>query len=137
MKILIEESVLRQALDALFATPESSLSLTRALRTALDAAEKVEPVGMVKRNHSGQMFVSWVGDQTIAMLNLIDKPLYTHPAPATPEGWQLIPKLVTPEMEHVYSNDTGAYQSAQELHDAMLAAAPAVPELGADKTGEK
>ena len=54
MKILIEESVLRQALKILERHPYSTelqieLAAT-ALRTALDAAEKVEPVAWMYRN---------------------------------------------------------------------------------------
>lgn len=41
-----------------------------------------------------------------------------------PDGWKLVPVICTPEIEAVYANDTGAYQTAQELHDAMLSAAP-------------
>jgi hypothetical protein len=41
-----------------------------------------------------------------------------------PDGWKLVPVICTPGIEAVYSNDTGAYQTAQELHDAMLSAAP-------------
>jgi hypothetical protein len=41
-----------------------------------------------------------------------------------PDGWQLVPIICTPEIESVYSNDTGAYQTAQELHDAMLSISP-------------
>lgn len=43
------------------------------------------------------------------------------------EGWVLVPRAVSSAMEAVYANDSGAYQSAQELHDAMLSAAPAAP----------
>lgn len=45
----------------------------------------------------------------------------------TDNEWVLVPRGVTPEMESVYANETGAYQSAQALHDAMLAAAPSPP----------
>jgi hypothetical protein len=41
-----------------------------------------------------------------------------------PGGWQLVPVICTPGIESVYANDSGAYQTAQELHDAMLSAAP-------------
>lgn len=51
----------------------------------------------------------------------------------TPEGYKLVPIICTTEIEAVYSNDTGAYQTAQELHSAMLSAAPkdavSVPDL--------
>jgi len=40
-----------------------------------------------------------------------------------PDGWQIVPITVTPEIEAVYANDSGAYQTAQELHYAMLQAA--------------
>jgi hypothetical protein len=41
-----------------------------------------------------------------------------------PDGWKLVPVICTPGIESVYANDTGAYQTAQELHDAMLSAVP-------------
>lgn len=37
-------------------------------------------------------------------------------------GYKLVPLICTPEIEAVYGNDNGAYQTAQELHDAMLSA---------------
>ena len=45
-------------------------------------------------------------------------------AAVLPESWVLVPRIVTPAIEAVYSNDSGAYGTAQELHNAMLAAAP-------------
>ncbi|AVY67206.1 hypothetical protein [Xanthomonas translucens] len=47
---------------------------------------------------------------------------------AVPEGWKLIPIEPTEEMIEVYENQTGAFDSAQELHAALLAVAPA-PEV--------
>ncbi|QQP96463.1 hypothetical protein [Lysobacter enzymogenes] len=53
----------------------------------------------------------------------------------TAEGWVVVPRTVTPEIEAVYGNDSGAYQTAQELHDAMLAAAPAAECPSCEKDG--
>ena len=39
-----------------------------------------------------------------------------------PEGWQCVPKTVTPEMAEAYASD--AYDTAQQCHDAMLGVAP-------------
>jgi len=39
-----------------------------------------------------------------------------------PEGWQVVPKTVTPEMAEAYASD--AYDTAQQCHDAVLGAAP-------------
>lgn len=39
-----------------------------------------------------------------------------------PEGWQVVPKAVTPEMSEAYASD--AYDTAQQCHDAVLGAAP-------------
>ena len=39
------------------------------------------------------------------------------------DGWTLVPIRVTSEMSAVYANEAGAYQTAQELHDAMLKSA--------------
>ena len=39
-----------------------------------------------------------------------------------PEGWQAVPKTVTPEMADAYASD--AYDTAQQCHDAVLGVAP-------------
>jgi len=39
-----------------------------------------------------------------------------------PDGWQVVPKTVTAEMDAAYASD--AYDTAQQCHDAVLAAAP-------------
>ena len=39
-----------------------------------------------------------------------------------PEGWQCVPKSVTPAMADAYASD--AYDTAQQCHDAVLAVAP-------------
>lgn len=41
---------------------------------------------------------------------------------ACPDGWQVVPKTVTAEMNDAYASD--AYDTAQQCHDAVLAAAP-------------
>jgi hypothetical protein len=53
--------------------------------------------------------------------------LYASP-PAAPEGWQLVPKEPTPEMEHagLLAGAYGAY-SEREVYLRMLAAAPKEP----------
>ena len=43
------------------------------------------------------------------------------------EEWQLVPRKTTAEIESVYANDRGTYQTAQELHTAMLRSAPTAP----------
>lgn len=105
MKILIEESVLRQAMDALSKTmpvfkgtcawhTDVDKAIT-ALRTALDAAEKCEPVAWMMQYKGECMgFLPYEESGTI--------PVYPHPAPAVPsydvEKWQLVPKEPTEEM---------------------------------------
>ncbi len=37
-----------------------------------------------------------------------------------PEGYALIPKNVSPAMGAIYTNEGCVYQTAQELHDALL-----------------
>ena len=44
-----------------------------------------------------------------------------------PAKGQLVPKEITEEIEAVYLNANAVYPVAQELHDAMLAAAPEAP----------
>jgi hypothetical protein len=68
--------------------------------------EDVEPI--IQRNKELEAEIARLREQNPAQL---------------PDGWKLVPIICTPEIESVYSNDTGAYQTAQELHDAMLEAA--------------
>lgn len=61
-------------------------------------------------------------------------PLYLHPASATPEGWQLVPKEPTDEMCYEGQEDenctiTNGSSYARALYQAMLAAAPKLEEL--------
>lgn len=60
-------------------------------------------------------------------------PLYLHPAPAIPEGWQLVPKSTTCDMDSAgskahYKNWDGSpivtESDAESIYKAMLAAAP-------------
>lgn len=44
--------------------------------------------------------------------------------PKVPEGWALVPRIVSPAMRKVYVNAGGAFLTAQALHDAMLDASP-------------
>lgn len=62
----------------------------------------------------------WIGVTAQWMLDLAR----AIEAAVLPEGWVAVPRIVTPAIEAVYGNDSGAYGTAQELHDAMLAAAP-------------
>lgn len=49
----------------------------------------------------------------------------THPAPAVPEGWQLVPKEPTFEMIHAGTPSTeGHYSLPVSLYKSMLASAP-------------
>lgn len=72
--------------DAISAALDASIHQPTRWRL-IDAIETIDaalardekPVGMVKRSPSGQVYIAWEGDQAVAMLNLIDKPLYTHP----------------------------------------------------------
>lgn len=91
MKILIEESTLRQALDAFDRQPytmdKEVCESLRALRTAIDAAEKVEPVLCVsskelRRLTAADSYIkAWLPPTTSAE----DVALYTNPASAVPE----------------------------------------------------
>ena len=52
-------------------------------------------------------------------------PLYTHHAPAVPEGWQLVPKEPTEEMRNAFANGTiGFDRLTSNAYRAMLSAAP-------------
>ena len=50
-----------------------------------------------------------------------ERSLYAAPMSAK-EGYQLVPVTVTPAMAVVYLNEFDVYETAQEMHDAMLAA---------------
>lgn len=100
MKLAIEESVLRQALNALqeAAEPEATqakadlgmcaqwdvdvVPLITALRTAIEQMEKVEPVYQIRPECENwidctrEYFLLWKSEK---------RKLYTHPAPAVPE----------------------------------------------------
>ena len=53
-----------------------------------------------------------------------------HPAPAVPEGWQLVPKEPTEEMRNAFANGTiGFDRLTSNAYRAMLKAAPAPPAL--------
>ncbi len=82
MKILIEESVLRQALDVLVSIsremvldPLEARAIT-ALRSALDVAEKVEPFAWAIYK-DGELYRFDVRPDE----HRTCKPLYEHPAP--------------------------------------------------------
>lgn len=91
MKILIEESVLRQALEAL-SYSEGGWAVFNpvitALRSALDASEGVEPVAWMFRDDPAVFAYAGSGvhvgkEKPDNALDCI--PLYTHPAPAVPD----------------------------------------------------
>jgi hypothetical protein len=46
---------------------------------------------------------------------------------AVPEGYVVVPLKVTKAMAKVYRNEKGAYQTAQQLHDALIATVPPAP----------
>ena len=114
------------------------------LADAVDAhlAERAALLAQPSKAHGSEGAVAWMThhDQPMLFLDRAeassycddDEPpiqLFTQSAtpaadPVVPDGWALVPRKVTPEIESVYANDSGAYQSAQELHDAMIAAAP-------------
>ena len=94
MKILIEESVLRQALETFthcYAETDRRINerakLLVELRSALDAAEKVEPVAWIVPEFG---FLFPTKNAATSYLRNIESsdtptPLYTHSAPAVPE----------------------------------------------------
>ena len=97
------------------------------LIVAIEEMEKAEPVAWVDHNGELQSFADtgWV-------------PLYLHPAPAIPEGWQLVPIESTKEMSDAFwsayipeNKTAGAQASSFEdwwdfihMYKAMLATAP-------------
>lgn len=112
MKILIEESVLRQALETFthcYAETDRRINerakILVELRTVLDAAENVEPVAwLITTSNSNLHPLDPNRESNWLTFDLIDFkrncarslkvegsiPLYAHPAPAIPGGWQPI-----------------------------------------------
>lgn len=85
MKILIEESVLRQALETFthcYAETDRRINerakLLVELSTALDTAEKVEPMAWLYKDTYGKLKVSQIEEH-----DEHDFPVFTHPAPTT------------------------------------------------------
>lgn len=127
-----DRDLLQQALEALesrcgtHADERGPGGAITALRAAL-AQPEPEPVAWVDHNGELQSFADtgWV-------------PLYLHPAPAIPEGWQLVPIESTKEMSDAFwsayipeNKTAGAQASSFEdwwdfihMYKAMLAAAP-------------
>ncbi|ASL01780.1 hypothetical protein [Xanthomonas citri] len=86
----------------------------RALAVQAAMNHKVGGITPAKYLHLNEAQWSEVVEAIIAALSA---------APQAPEGWALVPVNVTPAIERVYANNSGAYQSAQELHGAMILAA--------------
>ena len=101
-------------------------SAIAAYEQQIEEMEKAKPVAWrIKQfNEDGEM-CGWIYHQ----IRNEGQPIYTHPAPTIPEGWQLVPKEPTDEM-----NNTGqlateswwAHMGNRNVHiyKAMLAAAP-------------
>lgn len=81
MKILIEESVLRQALGAMELMRRRP-DICKELNAALGAAEKVEPVAWINRSYRYCQF--YPPDPEFPAYKEM-MPVYAHPAPAVPE----------------------------------------------------
>lgn len=100
------------------------------IRAAIAEMEKAEPVAWLITAPDGYTTIlrgpTSVPDHT-------NTPLYAHPAPAIPEGWQLVPKSTTCDMDSAgskahYKNWDGSptvtESDAESIYKAMLAAAP-------------
>lgn len=91
------------------------------LRAAISELEAAEPV-------------AWMDCDTWKVMKGTmypqhDIPLYTHPAPAVPEGWQLVPKEPTREMALAMIDYKVSSSNATVTYKAMLAAAPTPGEV--------
>jgi hypothetical protein len=94
-----------------------------------------EPVATVMRNKAGQIFMARPDGNAFDMSKYIGQSFYTS-APSIPEGWQLVPKVVTDKsidcgvaafdavMGGVWPHKGDAILAA---HQAMLSAAPKEP----------
>lgn len=126
--------VMRQALEELEADDsklwprEKRTNAITTLRAAIEAAEKQEPVAWM-----GEYNINDIRDHyTVVMRHKTDfssmpdrvRPLYTHPQPAIPEGWQLVPVEPTEAMLDAGEMIDGDGVTYVDLFKAMLPAAP-------------
>ena len=125
---------------------KAGYSAHAALRAAIEAAERQEPVTCKECGnptmHSGNVCYGCAQKVEPAYTFHLDEtgkaylkgacvskegdPLYTTPQPAIPDGWQLVPVEPTPEMSS-FANTGVHWQIAERIYKAMLAAAPEVP----------
>lgn len=122
---------MKQALEALEHLGLAKNTRERAiiaLRAAIEAAEKCEPVAWIT---GGDCYEDGHMDCFAWTTGEFTTPLYAHPQPAIPEGWQLVPVEPTPNMlQEAGTIDgwDGWPHMADECHTkwwaSMLAAAP-------------
>jgi hypothetical protein len=86
------------------------------LRTAIEQAEKCEPVAWIEHHKAGDNLNWEREDHSYAQAT----PLYTHPQ-LIPEGWQLVP--VEPTEEMIKAAYDASIFSRTNIYQAMLAAA--------------
>ena len=99
------------------------------LRAAIEAAEKQEPVAWM-----GEYNINDIRDHyTVVMRHKTDfssmpdrvRPLYTHPQPVIPDGWQLVPVKLPREVEtSIWMEGFNDVSDAWECFLRKLAAAP-------------
>lgn len=114
---------MKQALEALEGLRDLFYQDTiEALRAAIEAAEKQEPVAIAGGEYPCN--VIWYAPV------MAGTKLYTRPQPAIPDGWQLVPVEPTGEMlqaAFTYLEDIDFI--ATGVYKAMLAAAPKQEEM--------
>lgn len=91
-----------------------------ALRTAIEAAEKVEPVAWLDlvKVKNGMAYA------TTVKITSKQTPLYATPQPAIPAGWQLVPVEPTPEMLAATTTISMLHGTWTDAYKAMLQVAP-------------
>ena len=98
-------------------------SAINKLREALAQPEQ-EPVAYRTVNNVGA-YVYHSADRLPNEYGLRGEALYLHPAPAIPEGWQLVPEEPTLEMEQAAWRANAVLERGMvDVYKAMLAAAP-------------
>lgn len=137
---------MKQALEALEArcgtNADERKELIPNLHAAIEEMEKVEPTHEEALAKPEQEPVAWrikvhkYDEETDESsfpweyhhIRGEGQPLYLHPAPAIPEGWQLVPKEPTPEMirsgQSEYGEVVFAEHQVNSVYRDMLAAAP-------------
>ena len=128
---------MKDALPLIYGATSERAKVYENLKDAIEEMERAEPVAWSLWQPFGG-HVQFTGNQKLATqyglrADVMVTPLYLHPTTAIPEGWQLVPKSTTCDMDSAgskahYKNWDGSptvtESDAESIYKAMLAAAP-------------